>query len=249
MQKKVATKPRVRRGRRERKASVSPPPRRPAREGPSRVWWGDVPQGSSGIQNKSYVELRYAQPFLNRFQRESKNLSIAIERVNRRGSLPALAAGRQEKLENGVRDILEDSQTRRMSQAVLASRSIDVLSVLLQGKARLRALADSGLYEAVARIRCRNEQYQNAKDQARSQRGTFERLLRTGAMHLLWSKLNESARRAWEEASMQFGQSQSTIRRLWRLGVPVSSIPKLIKLVGLPRTTIPRVRNVLARTP
>jgi hypothetical protein len=244
----------VRRARGGRKAAAvesawdcpAPSPWWPALEGAERSFWGPPIGGPPDI--KSPVELRYAQPFLNRLQRESKNLRIAIERAIGQLVLPALSAARQEKLEEDIRDILENSQSRRMPQMVLASRNIDVLNVLLQGKARQRALANSGLYEAVDRIRRRNDQYQNAKDQASSQSGTLERLLRTGGIHLLWSKLNESARRAWEEANMQFGQSHSTIRRLWHLGVPASTIPKLIKLVGLPRTTIPRVRNVLART-
>jgi hypothetical protein len=108
-------------------------------------------------------------------------------------------------------------------------------------------LVGSDLHTVAAEIRTLNCRYQNAKDQAHAQQGSLPRLLRTGAMAWMWGVVNESARRAVQDAEAAFAGTNSTLRRLSRLGVPASSIPALLKLGGLPRMSVSQVKNILIR--
>lgn len=199
------------------------------------------------LRNKSYVELRYAQPFLNSLQRSAKDLTIATETAARSGEIQKLSESQRDVLEERVRDVLEHCAPRRMTRDTLAGRSASILVVLLQAKARHTALRNSGLHALVQRIRKLNDKYRNAKDQSRSQEGSVKRLLRTQAMSLIWAHLNKSASDALAHAESAFAGAESTHRRLAGLGVPASTIPKLFKLIGLPRTTTSRAKNLLIR--
>lgn len=223
----------------------------PPLEGTERSFSG--PPLGGPPKNASSCELRYAQPFLNRLQRTKKELAIAIECTEQSLRSPAIPKERRIELDDCAYEILDKSspRQRKVTRAGLVDRRGRVLDVLLQARARRQILIEGGLHSVVSRIGVFNEKYQNAKDQAQTQKGSsLARLLRTRAMSRLWgllSLLYELARVAVRDAEAAPGGTESTLRRLSRLGVPASSIPDLLKLAGLPRMTVPQVKNLLIR--
>ena len=199
---------------------------------------------------ESYVELRYAKPFLDRLQQARKELSDAAKRAKRPFQVPAIPKERWHLLDDGAYVILDRSapRQRKVTRAGLVDRRASVLGVLLQAKARHDVLARSGLHAVVSQIGKSCQRYQNAKDQSNIQKASsLDRLLRTQAMARLWGMLYESARGIIRDAEAAFAGRESTLRRLSRLGVPASSIPDLLKLGGLPRMTVAQVKNLLIR--
>ncbi len=173
-----------------------------------------------------------------------------LEGTERSLRSPAIPRERRIELDDCAYEILDKSspRQRKVTRAGLVDRRGSVLDVLLQARARRQILIESGLHSVVSRIGVFNEKYQNAKDQAQTQKGSsLARLLRTRAMSRLWGLLYELARVAVRDAEAAPGGTESTLRRLSRLGVPASSIPDLLKLAGLPRMTVPQVKNLLIR--
>jgi len=217
-----------------------------------RVWWGN-PRGNEAIHprlDSDHIPHDVKQ-FNEWFQSAGRGFRTArgvIETTKARIPLSEWQA-----LHERVFATLVSAHPRKISLVELQARSRPVTNALVELKAKYQAIVKSGLVGLLRGSRRANKRARDAEVR-RTEDWALKRILTRGAVR----QLTQEHLAIVEEAAQGSGGGglkalkylgiAPGIRRLSEIGVPSSTIPALLRLVGIAGFTTTDIRNTLART-
>jgi hypothetical protein len=182
------------------------------------------------------------EPFVAWFSRLAKASRKEWDRARRRPrTLPFLIT------EDSVLEALQCAPVRRVGRLELEKHSASITAILNDAQLQYAAPIQSKFYGVHHEVQRRVRQANRAKAQAVHQHGaSLKRRLRTGAVHHMAKELLASIRADLRD--IQAAAGAHVIHRLWRMGVPSTTIADLLARAGLPRRSPAAIKSLLARS-
>ena len=157
-----------------------------------------------------------------------------------------------EQMPDAVYPILLRARPRKTSLFELTERNRTIANVLLRLRAEHQAVVKSGIVGLLRKSRRVTKRTRDAMAQV-SEASSLARVFRRGAILSLSQQflkiVEQEARDRGGRGlkALKYLEVAPGIRRLSEYGVPSSTIPELLRLVGIHGFTTVDVRNVLAR--